>query len=74
MTRTLDAPDHEPGGSVVRPDADGFDRLRVLMAGAMGTVIVSYALLVPGAAAVVLTAGADVSLDSAFAAAIPLWL
>lgn len=58
----------------MRPDADGFDRLRVLMAGAMGTVIVSYALLVPGAAAVVLTGGADVSLDSAFAAAIPLWL
>ncbi|QJY46549.1 DUF6350 family protein [Pseudonocardia broussonetiae] len=72
MTRTLDASDHEPGGS--RPDADGFDRLRVLMAGAMGTVIVSYALLVPAAAAVVLTGGADVSLDSAFAAAIPLWL
>ncbi|MBW0116474.1 cell division protein PerM, partial [Pseudonocardia abyssalis] len=74
MTRTLDAPDHEPGDVVARPDADGFDRLRVLMAGAMGTVIVSYALLVPAAAAVVLTAGAGISIDGAFAAAIPLWL
>lgn len=74
MTRTLDAPDHDPGDAVVRPEPDGFDRLRVLLAGAMGTVIVSYTLLVPAAAAVVLTAGAGISIDGAFAAAIPLWL
>lgn len=40
----------------------------------MGTIIVSYALLVPAAAAVVLTAGAGISINGAFAAAIPLWL
>ncbi|WP_344253559.1 cell division protein PerM, partial [Pseudonocardia hydrocarbonoxydans] len=74
MTRTLDASDHDPDEAVERSEADGFERLRVLMAGAMGTVIVSYALLVPAAAAVVLTAGAGISVDGAFAAAIPLWL
>ncbi|MHA6785273.1 cell division protein PerM [Pseudonocardia saturnea] len=74
MTRTLDAPDHDPGDADVRPEPDGFDRLRVLLAGAMGTVIVSYTLLVPAASAVVLTAGAGISIDGAFAAAIPLWL
>ena len=40
----------------------------------MGTVLASYALLVPAAAAVVLTAGDGLSVDGAFAAAIPLWL
>lgn len=84
MTRTLDATGPDPGDAAPdpggadrepgRPDPDGLDRLRILLAGAMGTVIVSYALLVPAAAAVVLTAGAGISLDGAFAAAIPLWL
>ncbi len=50
----------------------GLDRLRVLSAAAMGTVLVSYALLIP--AAVMLTAGGGLSLDGAFAAAVPLWL
>ncbi len=60
---------------VVRPSPpEGLDRLRVLLAGAMGTVLVSYAVLVPAAAAVVLTAGGGMSLDGAFAAAIPFWL
>ena len=74
MTRTVGTPDHDPGDAVVRPEAEGLDRLRVLLAGAMGTVIVSYTLLVPAAAGVVLTAGAGISIDGAFAAAIPLWL
>ena len=52
----------------------GLDRLRLLLAGAMGTVIVSYALLVPAAAVVIATGGGGLSLDGAFAAAIPLWL
>ncbi|MDN5748177.1 MAG: DUF6350 family protein [Pseudonocardia sp.] len=73
MTRTLHGPDQEPGAAAT-PDPDGLDRLRILLAVAMGTVIVSYALLVPAAAAVVLTAGAGISIDGAFAAAIPLWL
>lgn len=77
MTSTLDhdagpagRPDDEAGPAVV----DGFDRLRILLATAMGTVLVSYALLVPLAAVVVLIAGAPVTADGAFAAAIPLWL
>lgn len=61
-----DAPDG-PAGEV-----EGLDRLRLLMAGAMGTVLVSYALLVP-AATVVFTEGGT-SLDGAFGAAVPLWL
>ena len=40
----------------------------------MGTVLASYALLVPAAAAVGWTAGDGLSFDGAFAAAIPLWL
>ncbi len=70
MTSTLDA----TGPPAARPDPEGLDRLRILLAGAMGSVIVSYALLVPAAAAAVLTGGAGVSVDGAFAAAIPLWL
>ena len=77
------APD--PTGSTAGPPAagpdptgparpDGVARLRVLFAAAMGTVLVSYGLLVPAAAAVVLTAGDGLSIDGAFAAAIPLWL
>ena len=53
---------------------DGVTRLRILFAAALGTVLASYALLVPAAAAVVLTAGDGLSVDGAFAAAIPLWL
>jgi hypothetical protein len=53
---------------------DGLARLRILFAAAMGTVLASYALLVPAAAAVVVTAGDGLSVDGAFAAAIPLWL
>jgi hypothetical protein len=79
VTRTLT--EHGPTGT---PDAEpddarpaglgGFDRLRLLLAVAMGTVLVSYAMLVPSAAAVVFTAGADVSPDGVFGAAVPLWL
>jgi hypothetical protein len=65
--RPADAP--EPA----RPP-EGLDRLRVLLAAAMGTVLASYALFVPAAAAVVLTGGQGISADGAFAAAIPLWL
>ncbi|WP_433504183.1 cell division protein PerM [Pseudonocardia halophobica] len=84
MTRSLRAPDRaeeEPDGA---PDAaetpgpevpEGLDRLRVVLAAAMGTVLVSYAMLVPAALLVVLAGGgADSSVDGAFAAAIPLWL
>ena len=73
MTRTLHGPVQGPDVATA-PDPDGLDRLRILLAGAMGTIIVSYALLVPAAAAVVLTAGAGISINGAFAAAIPLWL
>ena len=53
MTSTLDAhgpvPDPEAADPAppARPRPDGLDRLRILLAGAMGSVIVSYALLVP---------------------------
>lgn len=40
----------------------------------MGTVLVSYALLIPPAAGVVLTAGGGLSVDGALAVAVPLWL
>jgi hypothetical protein len=65
-------PESDPGpaGSGV----DGLDRLRLLLAGAMGTVLLSYTLLVPAAAVVIFAAGGVVSVDGAFAAAIPLWL
>lgn len=72
MSRTATA-ETEPAPAVPEP-IDGVERLRVLFAAAMGTVLASYALLVPAAAAVVLTAGDGLSLDGAFAAAIPLWL
>jgi hypothetical protein len=80
MTSTLEGrADGEPtaAGSDDAPavaPVEGLDRLRILLAGAMGTVLVSYALLVPAAVLVVLTAGGGLSLDGAFAAAIPLWL
>lgn len=53
---------------------EGFDRLRLLLACAMGTILVSYALLVPAAAAAIITGGGPFLLDETFAAAIPLWL
>jgi Family of unknown function (DUF6350) len=74
VTSTLDG---HPAGDPEQADPaplDGLDRLRILLASAMGTVLVSYALLVPAAALVVLTAGGGLSPDGAFAAAIPLWL
>ena len=80
MTRTLVGRDldhgdpHRDAGSEHAEPAgvEGLDRLRLLLASAMGTVLVSYALLVPAAAVTVLPAG--MPLDTAFAAAIPLWL
>jgi hypothetical protein len=75
VTRTLagtdreSSPEPEPAAGV-----EGLDRLRLLLAGAMGTVLLSYALLVPAAAAVIFTAGGVVSVDGVFTAAIPLWL
>ncbi len=86
MTRTLADTDTDTDRDTDReppPDAEsesaaggveGFDRLRLLLAGAMGTVLLSYALLVPSAAVVIGAAGGVVSIDGAFAAAIPLWL
>jgi hypothetical protein len=82
VTRPFSDTDHDPTGpetELGQPPAEtdgveGFDRLRLLMAGAMGTVLISYALLVPAAVAVILTGGGPFSLDGAFAAAIPLWL
>jgi hypothetical protein len=78
VTSTLAGTDHEPAPDP-EPGLDpsgveGLDRLRLLLAGAMGTVLLSYALLVPAAAVVIFTAGGAVSIDGAFAAAIPLWL
>lgn len=82
MTRTLAGTDHDPtpdpepgpAASGSEGGVEGLDRLRLLLAGAMGTVLLSYALLVPAAAVVIFTAGGALSIDGAFAAAIPLWL
>jgi hypothetical protein len=82
VTRTLAGTDHETAPDPESDSAtsgteggvEGLDRLRLLLAGAMGTVLLSYALLVPAAAVVIFTAGGAVSVDGAFAAAIPLWL
>ena len=78
MTRLAPAGSSAPDASAAEPDGsepfDGVARLRILFAAAMGTVLASYALLVPAAAAVVLTAGDGLSVDGAFAAGIPLWL
>jgi Family of unknown function (DUF6350) len=65
--------DRTPSAPGVSP-VEGLDRLRVLLAAAMGTVLFSYAVLVPAVAVVVMSAGGGLSADSAFAAAIPLWL
>lgn len=72
MTRTLPARGPEPAPDPAAPE--GLDRLRLLVGAALGTVLVSYAVLVPAAALVVLPAGGGLSVDGAFAAAIPLWL
>ncbi|HVL83329.1 MAG TPA: DUF6350 family protein, partial [Pseudonocardia sp.] len=56
------------------PDPAGMDRLRILLAAAMGTVLVSYAVLVPATAVVALTGGAAVTVDGALTATVPLWL
>ena len=69
---SLAPPDISPADTAVQPD--GVARLRILCAAATGTVLASYALLVPAAAAVGWTAGDGLSFDGAFAAAIPLWL
>jgi Family of unknown function (DUF6350) len=74
VSRTLSPPDSPASDADVAEPFDGVARLRILFAAAMGTVLASYALLVPAAAAVVLTAGDGLSVDGAFAAAIPLWL
>ncbi|MFC5992743.1 DUF6350 family protein [Pseudonocardia hispaniensis] len=65
----LPAGDHESASG-----AEGLDRLRILLAAAMGTVLVSYALLVVAAGLVALTAASGMSVDGAFTVAIPLWL
>ncbi|MBV9922981.1 MAG: hypothetical protein JOY78_19300, partial [Pseudonocardia sp.] len=65
--------DRTPPAPGVTP-VEGLDRLRVLMATAMGTVLISYAVLVPAVAVVVVTAGSGLPVDAAFAATIPLWL
>ncbi len=70
MTTVEDSAPVDPGATPV----EGLDRLRVLLACAMGTVLVSYAVLVPAVALVVLTAGGGLPADGAFAAGIPLWL
>lgn len=44
------------------------------MAAALGTVLVSYGLVVPVAGGLVLSGGGQTSLDGAFATAMPLWL
>ena len=78
MTRTLVGHDLDPvdpdGGAEAaeRGGVEGLDRLRLVLACAMGTVLLSYGILVPAAAATVLPIG--MSLDAAFAATIPLWL
>jgi hypothetical protein len=78
VSRALSPADAGGAAEAPEPDVpvpfDGVTRLRVLFAAAMGTVLASYALLVPAAAAVVVTAGDGLSVDGAFAAAIPLWL
>jgi hypothetical protein len=72
VSRTLSPAESAAPDPPAQPD--GLARLRILFAAAMGTVLASYALLVPAAAAVVVTAGDGLSVDGAFAAAIPLWL
>ncbi len=63
-----DGPDNRPPGPV------GLARVRLLVALGMGTVLVSYALVVPVGALVMLGAGTELSVDAAFVLAAPLWL
>ncbi|HSU07657.1 MAG TPA: DUF6350 family protein [Pseudonocardia sp.] len=74
MSRSLAPPNDLPAADSGSAQPDSVVRLRVLCAAAMGTVLASYTLLVPAAAAVGWTAGDGLSFDGAFAAAIPLWL
>ena len=74
VSRSLAPPTDLPAADSGSAQPDSVVRLRVLCAAAMGTVLASYALLVPAAAAVGWTAGDGLSFDGAFAAAIPLWL
>lgn len=74
MSRSLAPLADPPATDAVATQPDGIARLRILCAAATGTVLASYALLVPAAAAVGWTAGDGLSFDGAFAAAIPLWL
>jgi len=74
VSRSLAPPADPPATEAVATQPDGIARLRILCVAAMGTVLASYALLVPAAAAVGWTAGDGLSFDGAFAAAIPLWL
>jgi hypothetical protein len=71
---SLAPPADGPADTDTTVQPDGVARLRILCATATGTVLASYALLVPAAAAVGWTAGDGLSFDGAFAAAIPLWL
>lgn len=68
----LDPEQPDPGAAAGPPT--GLDRLRILAATAMGIVLVSYAMLVPAASAAVQSGGQGLSVDGAFAAAVPLWL
>ncbi|MGI9002576.1 MAG: cell division protein PerM [Pseudonocardia sp.] len=77
MNRTLAGPDRDPTapqphGPPEAAGVEGLDRLRLLLVGAVGTVLVSYALVVL-AAAVVRTAS-GMSFGGAFTIATPLWL
>jgi hypothetical protein len=81
VTRALAGPDPDPTATEGPEHAagrsggvEGLDRLRLLLAGGMGTIIVSYAMLVPVVALVIFSAGGVTTADGAFAAAIPLWL
>ena len=74
VSRSLAPPTDLPAADSGSAQPDSVVRLRVLCAAAMGTVLASYTLLVPAAAAVGWTAGDGLSFDGAFAAAIPLWL
>jgi hypothetical protein len=73
-SRSVPATPDAPGPPPSDGRSDGLDRLRILLASAMGTVLVSYGILLPAAALVVLTAGTGMSADGVIATAIPLWL
>lgn len=68
---TEDAESVQAPGLVV---PERLDRLRLLVGAAMGTVLLSYAALVPVAWLIVATAGGSPTVDSSFTAALPLWL